>query len=88
MKLYVYPAKNQSKQTQKEDEFACYKWAVEQSGIDSLNLPKVEVAPAGGMKGASKGKQAQAQQNQQAQATAAKTKDQMKQEFQKAFSVL
>ena len=46
LKLYVFPAKNQSKQKQKEDEFECYKWAMEQSGIDPLNLPKVEVAPA------------------------------------------
>ena len=45
LKLYVFPAKNQSKQKQKEDEFECYKWAMEQSGIDPLNLPKVEVAP-------------------------------------------
>jgi hypothetical protein len=42
MKLHVYPAKGQSKQQQKEDELECYKWAVEQSGIDPLNLPKVE----------------------------------------------
>ena len=41
-KLYVYPAKGQNKQQQKSDEFECYKWAVEQSGIDPLNLPKVE----------------------------------------------
>jgi hypothetical protein len=60
MKLYVFPSKNQSKQTQKEDEFECYKWAVEQSGIDPLNLPKVEAAsvqtgPTGGaVKGAAK----------------------------------
>jgi len=45
MKLYVYPSKNQTKQKQKEEEFECYKWAVEQSGIDPLNLPKVEAAP-------------------------------------------
>ena len=45
MKLYVFPSKNQTKQKQKEDEFECYKWAVEQSGIDPLNLPKVEAAP-------------------------------------------
>jgi hypothetical protein len=61
MKLYVYPAKGQSKQQQKEDEFECYKWAVEQSGIDPLNLPKVEAAPVqsgptgGAVKGAAKG---------------------------------
>jgi hypothetical protein len=61
MKLYVFPAKNQSKQKQKEDEFECYKWAVEQSGIDPLNLPKVQAAPAqtgptgGAIKGSAKG---------------------------------
>src|SRR6188474_2644659 len=45
MKLYVFPSKGQSQQKQKEDEFECYKWAVQQSGIDPLNLPKVEAAP-------------------------------------------
>ena len=61
MKLYVYPAKGQSKQQQKVDEFECYKWAVEQSGIDPLNLPKVQAAPpqtgptGGAVKGAAKG---------------------------------
>lgn len=61
LKLYVYPSKEQSKQQQKEDEFECYKWAVEQSGIDPLNLPKVEAAPAqtgptgGAVRGAAKG---------------------------------
>jgi hypothetical protein len=46
MKLYVFPAKGQSQQQQKIDEFECYKWATEQSGIDPLNLPKVEVKQA------------------------------------------
>jgi len=61
MKLYVYPSKGQSKSQQKKDEFACYEWAVEQSGIDPLNLPKVEAAPVqtgptgGAVKGAAKG---------------------------------
>jgi hypothetical protein len=60
MKLFVYPSKGQSKQQQKEDEFECYKWAVEQSGIDPLNLPKVEAqvksGPTGAaVKGAAKG---------------------------------
>ena len=61
MKLYVYPTKGQSKQKQKEEEFECYKWAVEQSGIDPLNLPKVEAAPpqsgptGAGVVGAAKG---------------------------------
>src|SRR6187399_2371848 len=43
--LYVFPAKSQSQQQQKIDEFECYKWAMQQSGIDPLNLPKVETAP-------------------------------------------
>jgi len=61
MKLYVFPAKGQSKQKQKEDEYECYKWAVEQSGIDPMNPPKVEAAPVqtgptgGAVKGAAKG---------------------------------
>lgn len=45
LKLYAFPAKGQNQQKQKEDEFECYKWAMEQSGIDPLNLPKVEAAP-------------------------------------------
>ena len=61
LKLYVYPAKKQSKQKQKQDEFECYKWSMEQSGIDPLNLPKVQAAPAqtgptgGAVKGGAKG---------------------------------
>ena len=61
LQLYVYPSKGQSKQQQKADEFECYKWAVEQSGIDPLNLPKVEAPPpqtgptGGAVKGAAKG---------------------------------
>jgi hypothetical protein len=61
LKLYVFPSKNQSKQKQKEDEFECYKWAMEQSGIDPLNLPKVQAPPpqtgptGGAVVGAAKG---------------------------------
>jgi hypothetical protein len=61
LKLYVFPAKGQSKQKQKEDEFECYKWSMEQSGIDPLNLPKVQAAPVetgpdgSAVKGAAKG---------------------------------
>jgi hypothetical protein len=61
LKLYVFPAKGQSKQQQKADEFECYKWAMEQSGIDPLNLPKVAAPPAetgptgGAIKGGAKG---------------------------------
>jgi hypothetical protein len=61
LKLYVYPAKGQSQQQQKEDEFECYKWAIEQSGVDPLNLPTVAAPPAqtgptgGAVVGAAKG---------------------------------
>jgi len=61
MGVFVYPAKGQSQQQQKKDEFECYKWAVEQSGIDPLNLPKVEAAPVqsgptgGAVRGAARG---------------------------------
>ncbi|NEU09564.1 hypothetical protein GZH53_14655 [Flavihumibacter sp. R14] len=61
LKLFVYPAKGQSKQQQKADEFECYKWSMEQSGIDPLNLPKVQAAPeqtgptGGAVVGAAKG---------------------------------
>ncbi len=61
LKLYVFPAKGQTKQQQKTDEFECYKWAMESSGIDPLNLPKVQAPPpqtgptGGAVKGAAKG---------------------------------
>lgn len=35
--MYVYPAKGQSTQQTEDDEEACYKWAVQQSGYDPLN---------------------------------------------------
>jgi hypothetical protein len=59
--LFVYPAKGQSQQQQKKDEYECYVWAIEQSGIDPLNTPKTQAAPAqtgptgGAVKGAAKG---------------------------------
>jgi hypothetical protein len=61
LKLYVFPAKGQKQEQQKKDEFECYKWATEQSGIDPLNPPKVEAAPVqsgptgGAVVGAAKG---------------------------------
>ena len=125
LKLYVFPAKGQSQQQQKADEFECYKWAMESSGIDPLNLPKVQAPPpqtgptGGAVKGAAKGaaagvaigavagdagkgaaigatagaiagrragKKAQEQQNQQAQAAAAKSEQDLKNSFVKAFT--
>ena len=60
LKLVVFPTKGQSKQQQKKDEFDCYMWAMEQSGIDPLNLPKTQAqtqsGPTGGaVKGAARG---------------------------------
>ena len=42
--IYVFPAKEQTQATQDTDEATCYKWAVEQSGVDPLNPTKVEAA--------------------------------------------
>jgi hypothetical protein len=42
--IYIFPAKNQDQATQDQDDTACYKWAVEQSGVDPLNPTKVEAA--------------------------------------------
>ena len=60
LKLYAYPAKGQNQQQQKADEVECYKWAMDQSGIDPLNLPKDTVVEqtgrtGGTAKGAAKG---------------------------------
>ena len=40
--LYVFPAKDQSATQQAEDESYCYKWGVQQSGVDPLNPPQVQ----------------------------------------------
>jgi hypothetical protein len=40
--MYVFPANDQSQEQMEKDETECYKWAVEQSGVDPLNAPKVE----------------------------------------------
>ena len=42
--MYVFPANDQSQEQLEKDETECYKWAVEQSGVDPLNPPKVEAA--------------------------------------------
>ena len=61
LKLHVFPAKGQNQQQQKTDEIECYKWAQESSGIDPLNLPKVQAPPpqsgpsGGAVKGAARG---------------------------------
>ena len=58
---YVYPAKGQSPQKQKEDEGACHVWAVEQSKFDPAKPPPAPAAqetapPKGGrLRGAAAG---------------------------------
>lgn len=59
--VIAYPAKGQDQEKQKSDEYECYKWANEQTGIDILNPPKVQAAPVDtapkgeAVKGAAKG---------------------------------
>ena len=59
--LYVFPSNDKSKDQQDKDEYDCYKWAVEQSGVDPVAPPKVEAekvetGPDGGaVKGAAGG---------------------------------
>lgn len=59
--MYVFPAKDQSQEQQNKDENDCYKWAMDQSGVDPINPPKVEAKqvdtnPDGtAVKGAAKG---------------------------------
>jgi hypothetical protein len=61
LKLFVYPSKGQSNDKQKADELECYKWAMEQSGVDPMNTTKTQAAPAqegptgAGVVGAAKG---------------------------------
>jgi len=44
--MYVFPAKNQTAEQQQKDEKECYDWAVKNSGVDPLNLKKVEPVQA------------------------------------------
>ena len=60
-KSMVFPSQGQSKEQQEQDEFACYKWAVEQTGVDprqasSPTAPAEQEAALGGAaRGAGKG---------------------------------
>lgn len=63
--LFVFPNENQDQETQDADEFASYKWAMQQTGFDPMNPTKVlpeetDDAPdgsalVGGAKGAAAG---------------------------------
>ena len=63
---FVYPANGQSAEQQKNDEAACYSWAVQQTGVDPANPPPPQAAPkpattasgttpGAGLRGAAKG---------------------------------
>ncbi len=47
--VYVFPAKDQTKEQQEKDQSDCYTWAKEQSGVDLLDRRKVkkEQVPTG-----------------------------------------
>jgi outer membrane lipoprotein SlyB len=59
--VYVFPAKNQTPEQTQKDESYCYDWAVQNSGIDPLNMQavkpdSVKTGPNGAMvAGAAKG---------------------------------
>ncbi len=44
--LYIFPTKDQDQKTQDADEIACYKWAMEQTGVDPINPPQVQAKQA------------------------------------------
>ena len=51
--MYIFPANGQDSETQEFEEFQCYKWAKEQSGVDPINPPEVEVQATQGGGGGS-----------------------------------
>jgi hypothetical protein len=44
---FVYPAKGQSPEQQKKDEYECHQWAVQQTGVDPTKPQQQAAAPAG-----------------------------------------
>ncbi len=40
--LFIFPSNDQSNEQQEADEFACYKWAKEQTGVDPINPPEIK----------------------------------------------
>ncbi len=40
--LYVFPSEDQDKEQQELDEYNCYKWAKEQTGINPMKLEQIE----------------------------------------------
>ena len=52
---YVYPAKGQSADKQKKDEYECHQWAVNQTGFDPTKAPPPAAAAPPPAAGASRG---------------------------------
>ena len=52
---YVYPAKGQSANQQKKDEYECHQWAVKQTGFDPTKAPPPAAAAPPPTTGASRG---------------------------------
>ena len=52
---YVYPAKGQSADQQKKDEYECHQWAVNQTGFDPTKAPPPAAAAPPPATGASRG---------------------------------
>lgn len=55
--LFVYPEKGQSPEQQEQDEFACHKWAKQQTGIDPNEQVQAAAPPpkGGAVRGAAGG---------------------------------
>ena len=45
--MYIYPAKGQSQKKQEQDEYACYNWAVDQTGVDPIKLAEAATSTTG-----------------------------------------
>jgi hypothetical protein len=43
--IFIYPGKGQTKEQQEQEEFACYKWAKEQTGVDPTQPVQQAAAP-------------------------------------------
>lgn len=43
--LFVYPIKEQSKEQQEKDKYACYTWAKNETGFDPMETPKATTPP-------------------------------------------
>jgi hypothetical protein len=48
--MFIYPKKGQSKEQQQRDQYECHLWAVDQTGVDPMNLtqPAPATAQSGG----------------------------------------